>query len=80
MAGIADTTSRLEHLVEQILDVTRIEEGRMELHREPVRLVDVVRAAITALPHAAYRSRIWTELAPGPAADLVPTRSGWSRC
>ncbi len=64
IGGIAETTARLEHLIVEILDVTQIEEGRMELHREPVRLVDVVRTAITALPQTAYRSRVWTELGP----------------
>jgi K+-sensing histidine kinase KdpD len=58
----------MEHLVAQVLEVTRIEDGRLELQREPVRLVDVVRAALTALPQTAYRSRIWAELAP----DLPP--------
>jgi PAS domain S-box-containing protein len=75
IGGIAETTARLEHLVVQILDVTRIEEGHMELHREPVRLVDVVRTAITALPHAAYRSRVWIELGPDlPLLDADPQR------
>lgn len=62
ITGIADTTARLERLVTQILDVTRIEEGRMDLQREPVRMVDLVRAAITGLPHAAYPSRVWAEI------------------
>lgn len=75
IGGISDTTTRLEHLIVQILDVTQIEEGRMELHREPVRLVDVVRAAVTALPHAVYRSRVWIELAPDlPLLDADPQR------
>lgn len=63
MAGMSDTTDRLERLVAQILDVTRIEEGRMDLQREAVRMVDLVRVAITALPQNAYRSRIWAEVA-----------------
>jgi signal transduction histidine kinase len=47
----------------------------MELQREPVRLVDVVRAAVTALPHAVYRSRVWIELAPDlPLLDADPQR------
>ena len=75
IGGISETTARLEHLVVQILDVTQIEEGRMELQREPVRLVDVVRAAVTALPHAVYRSRVWIELAPDlPLLDADPQR------
>ncbi|MDQ6748296.1 MAG: ATP-binding protein, partial [Candidatus Dormibacteraeota bacterium] len=63
--GIAGTTERLAHLVQQILEVTRIEDGRLELHCEPVRLVDVIRRAITGLPRAAHPSRIRAELAPG---------------
>ncbi len=75
IGGIAETTTRLEHLIVDILDVTQIEEGRMELHREPVRLVDVVRMAITALPQATYRSRVWSELGPDlPLLDADPQR------
>jgi two-component system, OmpR family, phosphate regulon sensor histidine kinase PhoR len=75
IGGIADTASRLEHLVGQILDVTRIEEGRFELHREPTRVVDVLREAINTVPHIAYRSRIWTELAPNlPPIHVDPKR------
>ena len=75
ITGIGDTASRLEHLVGQILDVTRIEDGRFDLHREPVRVVDIVRQAINALPHTAFRSRIWTELEPDlPLIYVDPQR------
>jgi two-component system sensor histidine kinase KdpD len=75
ITGIADTTTRLERLVTQILDVTRIEEGRMELQREPVRLVDVLRMAISALPLDLHRSRVWAEVSPDlPLLDADPHR------
>ncbi|MDQ6694756.1 MAG: ATP-binding protein [Chloroflexota bacterium] len=73
--GIATTASRLESLVGQILDVTRIGEGRLDLHREPVRVVDVLREAMSAIPHTGYRSRIWTELEPNlPTMYADPER------
>lgn len=73
--GIADTTARLEHLVQQVLDVTRIEDGRLDLHLEPVRLVDVLRGALAALPANAHRSRIWADLAPDlPSLNADPGR------
>jgi signal transduction histidine kinase len=75
IADIADTTSRLERLVTQILDVTRIEEGRMELQREPVRLVDLLRVAISSLPLVLHRSRLWAEVPPDlPLLDADPHR------
>ena len=75
VAGIGDTTVRLEQLVAQILDVTRIEEGHMELQREHVRLVDMVRRAITALPRQAYPSRVWAEVSADlPLLDVDPQR------
>ena len=62
--GIADTATRLEHLVGQVLDVTRIAHGHLDLEMEPVRLVDVLRGSINSIPQGSHRSRIWIDLAP----------------
>ncbi len=39
--NILDSGRHLLHLINEILDLTRIESGRYELHEEPLRLVDV---------------------------------------
>jgi two-component system cell cycle sensor histidine kinase PleC len=40
--NILDSGKHLLHLINEILDLTRIESGRYELHEEPLRLVDVI--------------------------------------
>ena len=40
--NIHDSGRHLLHLINEILDLSRIEAGRYELHEEPVRLADVV--------------------------------------
>ncbi|HET6321168.1 MAG TPA: HAMP domain-containing sensor histidine kinase [Hyphomicrobium sp.] len=40
--NIHESGKHLLHLINEILDLTRIESGRYELHEEPVRLADVI--------------------------------------
>jgi len=40
--NILDSGKHLLHLINEILDLTRIESGRYELHEEPLRLADVI--------------------------------------
>jgi signal transduction histidine kinase len=49
MASVRRNAHRLKRLVDDMLDVSRIEAGRMELRRERVALGDVVRAVVTEL-------------------------------
>lgn len=58
IAGLEGQIDRLEHLIEQLLDVSRITIGRLELQREPVDLSALVREVVQrasddpARPHA----------------------------
>ncbi|MGN6108281.1 MAG: ATP-binding protein [Kofleriaceae bacterium] len=49
MASVRRNAHRLKRLVDDMLDVSRIESGRMVLRREPVDLGDVVRDVVTEL-------------------------------
>lgn len=73
--GIADTTIRLEALVAQILDVSRIEAGRLDLDCKPSPLAKIVEQAISNLPRTIDRSRIKIEL----PSDLPPINADKER-
>jgi two-component system cell cycle sensor histidine kinase PleC len=42
VGNILESGKHLLHLINEILDLTRIESGRYELHEEPLRLADVI--------------------------------------
>ncbi len=46
---IDDQADRLDHLVTNLLDVSRVQAGALELHREPIALVDLVTDALRGL-------------------------------
>jgi Na+/proline symporter/signal transduction histidine kinase len=53
---IHEEGERLTRLIGQVLDISRIESGRLELHLEEERLADILRAAYTVTrPHADRR-------------------------
>lgn len=69
--------SRLENLVLDLLDATRIQQGRLELRREPVNLVDLARQAIERFESAAQLPPVHRLVldAPEPVeAELDPGR------
>src|SRR6185436_4856124 len=47
LASVRRNAHRLKRLVDDMLDVSRIEAGRMTLRREPLELGDVVRDVVT---------------------------------
>ena len=67
----------LTHLVDDLMEVSRITQGRMELRREPVLLADVVRNAVedvAAIMHAAQHALSVEIAAPHAVVDADPTR------
>ena len=55
VSQVQSEISRLENLVLDLLDATRIQQGRLELRREPVDLVDLARQAIARFETAAQQ-------------------------
>ena len=67
----------LTHLVDDLREVSRITQGRMELRREPVVLADVVRGAIddvAPMMRASGHTLSVSIAAPGAVVDADPTR------
>jgi two-component system sensor histidine kinase KdpD len=50
LAGAEESLDRLTRLVENLLDMSRLQAGALNLHLEPVGLGDVVAAALDSLP------------------------------
>ena len=67
----------LTHLVDDLMEVSRITQGRMELRREPVLLADIVRSAaedVAAGIRAAGHTLSVAIEAPNAVVDADPTR------
>jgi two-component system, OmpR family, sensor histidine kinase KdpD len=68
---IYDETDRLERLVTNILELSRIRAGALELRRQPVDLPDLAQAAIRRLRPLARAHRVRLDIAPGIATVEV---------
>jgi len=67
----------LTHLVDDLMEVSRITQGRMELRREPVLLADILRGAVedvAAMLRVAGHTLDVSIEAPGAVVDADPTR------
>jgi signal transduction histidine kinase len=67
----------LTHLVDDLMEVSRITQGRMELRREPVLLADIVRGAVedvAAMLRVAGHTLDVSMEAPDAVVDADPTR------
>jgi len=67
----------LAHLVDDLMEVSRITQNRMELRREQVNLADIVRSAVDdvgAMMRAASHTLTVQIEAPGAVVDADPTR------
>ncbi len=74
LATTARGLKRLNHLVDQLLDVSQIGSGSLELHLEPVELASVVAEVVESARESIERSGSTLELdAP------VPIRGRWDR-
>ena len=67
---------RLAQLVGELLDVTRIQRGRLDLHREPVRLDTLVQEVCTRCTPLldAGQNRLTLDLEPGVLCVVDPSR------
>ena len=74
--ALARQAQRLMQLVGELLDVTRIQRGRLDLHREPVRLDGLVQevCARCAPLLDAGRNRLTLEVEPEVVCDVDPSR------
>jgi two-component system sensor histidine kinase KdpD len=61
---IYDETDRLERLVTNILELSRIRAGALEVHREPVDLRDIAQAAVRRLRPITRAHRIRLDVSP----------------
>ncbi len=70
--NIHDSGRHLLQLINEILDLSRIEAGRYELHEEPVRLADIVEECrrLLALRSESKGLQMVLELRQGPGSDL----------
>lgn len=72
LLGLIDTQAdRLDRLVSNLLDMTRIQAGALEVRREPVQVADLVDDAVASLGAAAVPDRIrWDPPADLPAVEV----------
>ena len=74
---ISDEARRLDDLVRDLLDMTRIESGALELDLEPIRLLEAIEAAAERLERRSPDRRV---VVPGDAAAAgVEVLADWTR-
>jgi signal transduction histidine kinase len=73
LAVIDQQAERLRQLVDDLLDVSRIQSGRIDLRPEPVDLAERIRALVRALP-VARRGRVQLDLPAGATGRWDPLR------
>ena len=67
--GLIDAQAdRLDRLVSNLLDMTRIQSGALELRRQPVAMADLVDEALSVLGRCRRPKRVTWQAPPGPAA------------
>ncbi|HTN53624.1 MAG TPA: ATP-binding protein [Anaeromyxobacter sp.] len=69
LSAARDDCERLQGIVEDLLDLSRIQSGRVELHRRRVPVRPLLEEAAAAIRAAAEAAGVTLELAPGEALD-----------
>jgi PAS domain S-box-containing protein len=69
VAIIENSTIALNHLLSDILDIARVESGRLSIHPEPFGLADLAREAAALFVSAAREKQVALELEIDPAAE-----------
>jgi len=64
LSRVKDNTDRLVRLITDLLDLSRIEAGRIELHRTAVPVAEVMQEVVDALRPMAIKSRVKLAIAP----------------
>ena len=77
---IVRQTTHLTRLVDDLLDVSRINHGRLEIRQEPVDLARILRTAVeTAQPFLEHRHQTLALVLPRNASRWMPIRCGSRR-
>jgi signal transduction histidine kinase/ActR/RegA family two-component response regulator len=76
IATIERNASALAHLIDDLLDVSRIVAGTLRLAREPVDLVAVAQAALDAIRPLAVTKHVHLAFSPDPAIETVRGDAG----
>jgi signal transduction histidine kinase len=68
---IREQSQQLARMIEDILDITRIDENRLELNQGPNRISEVIDSALMLLDSPADRERVFVLVTPGTPMILV---------
>jgi len=72
--SITDETTKLERIVEHLLDLGRIESGRLHLERQPTELGQLIRNTISSMEALSDRHRLVSELNPASLLASVDAK------
>lgn len=72
--NITEETTKLESIVEHLLDLGRIESGRLHLERQPTELNQLIRSTIASMEALSARHRLVGDLQPTPLIASVDAK------
>jgi signal transduction histidine kinase len=79
LRDIQDSGEHLLRLINDILDLSKIEAGKMEIHRQPLELAPALREAVAMLHPQAGKKRIEISVRSDPDAEVVELDPGMFR-
>lgn len=74
LLSISEETAKLETIVEHLLDLGRIESGRLRLERQPIDLRRLIRNTIKSMEALSARHRMASELPKQPLITMVDVK------